>query len=497
MAPQTYRRVTPRSFALLALALLLAPPPAAAQAPGASITLTNNGVQAAAQYAAPLLQAALLQLALPDQKFNEVVVDIHLTGIRVARVAVGATASAAADGALAVALTLSDFHLVAQYEAWVVGIPAGSGPCDVEVDAAASVTVAVSADCSAGPTACKPRLAAQDARVSVSTISPVCKGVAGQVLDALVDLFKGAVQQSLTDAAQAAIASLIDAAANAALQRASLDVPLQGGSVLARFDLTAAAPPSGASGGYLALPLLGDAVVAANASARAPFPLPVLPPGPFGACSAAALQLALSEFSLEALGWALWRVGALASLVPHTVLPPAFPIQLNTTDVALLAPGLARAYPGQWMQLALALTAPPAANVSAQGGLALAAPLAIAFQALPPAGGAPATAFTLACPLALALTLGVAGSGSAQNLTANVTAAGCQLAVASSSVGPVDARGLALLVDFVLQGVLLPLANALLNAGLPLPSVQGLALTGASVFYAAGFAGVCTNFTAA
>jgi hypothetical protein len=101
----------------------------------------------------------------------------------------------------------------------------------------------------------------------------------------------------------------------------------------------------------------------------------------------------------------------------------------------------------------------------------------------------------------LALTLGVSGGGGggggAQNLTANVTALGCQLAVDSSAVGPVDATGLALLVDFVLQGVLLPLANAVLNAGLPLPSAEGLALTGAAVFYAQGYAGVCTIFTAA
>ena len=476
------------------LALLLAP--AIAQAPGASILLTNNGVQAAALFVAPLLQAELLALTLPDEKFNEVVVDIHLTGIHVSQVAVGAAASVAAGGALAVSLDLSGLHLAAQYQAWVVGISAGSGPCDVEVDAAATLMVEVGADCSSGPLACKPRLAAQGAQVSVASISPVCKGVAGQVLDALVDLFKGAVKQSLTDAAEAAITSLIDTAANAALQRASLDVPLLGGSVLARFDLTAAAPPSGARGGYLSLPLLGDAVLAANASTRAPFPLPALPQGPFAGCATSALQLALSEFSLESLGWALWGAGALQSLLPHTILPPSFPIQLNTTDVSALAPGLAKAFPAEWMQLSLALAAPPTANVTAQGGLALAAPLSIAFQALPP-GGPPVTAFTLGCPLGLALTLGVRGAGQQQqNLTANVTSAACQLAVSSSSVGPVDAGGLALLVDFVLDFVLLPLANAVLNVGLPLPSLEGLQLTGAGIFYELGFAGVCTNFTA-
>jgi hypothetical protein len=477
----------------LLLSLALACAPSSAQAPGASLVLTEAGISAAAHFVAPLLQAELLQLALPDQKYNEVVVDIHLTGIHVSQVAVGASAAASADG-LSVALTLSSFHLAAAYQAWVLGIPAGSGPCDVEVDASASVTVAVSADCSAGPLACRPHLAAQGTQVAVATLSPVCKGVVGQVLDALVDVFKGAVKQSLTEAATAAIASLIDAAANQALANASLSMPLYGGQVLARFDLTAAAPPSSASGAFLALPVLGDAVLAANASTRAPFPLPALPPGPLAGCPAAAsLQLALSAFSLESLGWALWGVGALQTVLPHTILPPAFPIQLNTSDVALLAPGLSRAFPNEWMQLSVALLAPPAANVTA-GGLALSAPLAIAFQALPPSGQ-PQTAFTLGCPLGLALQLGVGGQGRAQNLTANVTAAACQLAVDSSSVGPVDAGGLAALVDFVVNGVLLPLANAVLNVGLPLPGLDGLQLAGASIFYATGFAGVCTNFS--
>ena len=374
----------------LAAALALACAPAAAQAPGASLVLTNNGISAAARFAAPLLQAELLQLALPDQKFNEVLVDIHLNGIHVSQVTVQATAFATAGG-LSVSLSLSAFHLAASYQAWVVGIPAGSGPCDVEVDATASVTVAVGANCSAGPLACKPSLAAQGAQVSVASVSPVCKGVVGQALDALVDLFKGAVKQSLTDAATAAITDLIDTAANQALAAASLDIPLQGGEVLARFDLTAAAPPSGASGEFLALPVLGDAVLAANASTRAPFPLAALPPGPEADCATSSLQLALSQFSLESLGWAMWSAGALQSLVPHTILPPAFPIQLNTTDVALLAPGLSKAFPNEWMQLELALLAPPTANVSAGGGAGRwLRPCPLPFRRCPPAGSRPA-----------------------------------------------------------------------------------------------------------
>ena len=487
-------------FYLLVTILVWCVVPGTGQAPGASLILTNNGIAAAGAFAAPLLQAELLQLTLPDQKFNEVVVDIHLNDIHVTQVTVGASAVASGSG-VSVSLSLSAFHLAASYQAWVVGIPAGSGPCDVEVDATASVTVVVTADCTAGgPLACKPHLTAENTAVNVGNLSPVCKGVAGQVLDALVDLFRGAVKQSLTDTATATITSVINTAANQALQKAVLDIPIQGGEVLARFDLTGAAPPSGASGAYLSLPVLGDAVLAANTSTRAPFPLPVLPPGPFAHCATSYLQLALSQFSLESLGWTMWRVGALASVVPHTILPPSFPIQLNTTDVALLAPGLASAFPHQWMQLDVGLLAPPTANVSAaaaaaaasEGGLSLAAPLSIAFQALPPTGP-PQTAFTLGCPLGLAVSLGIGGGGS--NITANVTTAACQLTVTNSSVGTVDAGGLALLVDFVLTDFLLPLANAVLNVGFPLPSLDGLQLSGASIFYATGFAGVCTNFS--
>lgn len=482
--------------ALAACALVLWVEPTLGQAPGASLLLTINGISAAATFSAPLLQAELLQLTLPDQKFNEVVVDIHLNDIHVSQVTVGASAAASANG-VTVSLTLSAFHLAANYQAWVVGIPAGSGPCDVEVDATASLTVAVSADCTAGPLACKPHLTAQNTAVSVTTVSPVCKGVAGQVLDALVDVFKGAVKQSLTDTATATIAALIDTAANQALEKANLDIPIQGGEVLARFDLTGAAPPTGASGAFLSLPVLGDAVLAANASTRAPFPLPVLPPGPFADCATSFTQLALSQFSLESLGWAMWSVGALQSLVPHTILPPSFPIQLNTSDVALLAPGLAKAFPNQWMQLDLGLAAAPTANMSSEGGLALEAPMSIAFQVLLPAGAPPQTAFTLGCPLGLALSLGIGGGAGSphQNLTANVTSAACQLSVESTTVGPVNAGGLAVLVDFVLADFLLPLANAVLNVGFPLPSLDGLQLSGPSIFYADGFAGVCTNFS--
>lgn len=466
-------------------------------APGGTLVLLENGIAAAASIAAPAVQAELLALTLPDQKFNEVLVDIHLNGIHVTQVAVSAAASASADG-LSATITLSSFHLAATYQAWVMGIAAGSGPCDIDIDATASLTVAVHADCTP---ACRPHLEAENTQVHVNTVSPVCKGVAGQVLDALVDLFNGAVKQALTDGAAASITAAIDTAANAALANITYDVPIQGGAVMLRFDLSASSPPSASSGAFLALPVLGDAVVAANASTRAPFPPPTLPPGPpfAAACASAYLQLALSEFSLESAGWALWSVGGLQSVVPHTVVPPQFPIQLNTTDVGLLAPGLPKAFPNAWMQLAVSLAAPPAANLTAAGA-ALAAPLLVDFQALPPnGGGAAVTAFTLGCPLGLALQLGVGGGGGGgggqQNLTANITSLDCALALANSTVGPVDVKGLALLVNFVLSDVLLPLVNAVLNVGAPLPSLGGLSLVETSIQYAPGLAGLCTNFS--
>ena len=55
-------------------------------------------------------------------------------------------------------------------------------------------------------------------------------------------------------------------------------------------------------------------------------------------------------------------------------------------------------------------------------------------------------------PLGLALQLGVGGGGGGggqQNLTANITSLDCALALANSTVGPVDVKGLALLVSCV------------------------------------------------
>ena len=78
-----------------------------AQVPGASMVLTNNGVLAAANFATPLLQAELMKLTLPDQKFNEVLVDIHLNDIHVSQVTVGASAAATADALDAVSAASS------------------------------------------------------------------------------------------------------------------------------------------------------------------------------------------------------------------------------------------------------------------------------------------------------------------------------------------------------------------------------------------------------
>jgi hypothetical protein len=440
--------------------------------------------QALAAALTPVLEAELRNVTIPDQKFNVVVVDLHLDSMHITDASVALAARPDAGG-VAVDAALPELVLSAQYHAWVLGIAAGSGTCTVKFGGSGGARINVTATPSG-----KPAVASSGVTVSVSNLNLDCSGGAGKVIDALEKVFSGAIKDQITSAAKSALASFIDTDANAALSKVDLDVAVDGGAVVLRFDLTAA--PAEGGGEYLAVPVLGDAIPAGSPS-RAPFPVPPVPPSD-AARLADFVQVVLSAFTFESAAWAFWEAGKLATVVPHTVIPPGFPIQLNTTDVAVLAPGLAAAFPGDWLQLSVAVSAPPTFNLSATTGATLAAPVAVVFQPLTPTG--PADAFALGCTVGAGLSLAVVPTpGGGQNLTGNLTYVSCDVAVLNSTVGSVSAGGLAVLVDFALADVVLPLFNAVLNAGVPIPSLDGLALAGSAVDYGAGFVAVSSNFT--
>ena len=366
-------------------------------------------------------------------------------------------------------------------------VPDGSGSVDISVSGTtASLGVLVTA------VALHPQLKATAVSLAVGSIDLTFHG---SLLDWLLNLFKGyiedQVRSGLTGAFAAAIASVVAKQINPALAAMPMAFPVPArppyDCTEVRFGLTD--DPTFTSG-YLAVDLQGDVVAAAD-QRDPPIAPPALPP--WTAASAGyAVQLQLSQYTPESAVYAYYAAGLLAWAVP----PGDLPFGLNrTAGYGPIAPGFPAAFPGAAVSLNVSFAALPAIAFT-PSGINISAPLVVTFVA--EANGSSAAAFTLLATtgFAGAVTVRAAnGTASPAALLARIAYLSSSLSAANSSVGPVRTAALQGLIDAVFADVVVPEVNALFAAGLPLPQIGGVTLVNPAVLYFDGFLTVATNFS--
>jgi hypothetical protein len=196
----------------------------------------------------------------------------------------------------------------------------------------------------------------------------------------------------------------------------------------------------------------------------------------------------LSSFLLESSAFVFYQAGLLKVLVTDASLPASSPLRLNTMTFAGDAPGLVQLYPNNSMQLAVGVAARPTL-VGDGSTVNLTVALAFDFGVIL-ANGSVAEAFALSCPFVGGISVGITG----QRLVGNISFLSCRIAVVSTAVGPIDDVNLNGLAAFVLEGVVLPMANSKLAPGFPLPSLDGVSFHNSAAVLSSVCAGVSGAF---
>ena len=315
-------------------------------------------------------------------------------------------------------------------------------------------------------------------------------GITAWILDLLKGLLKGvfksAIGGGLAGAMQDIIATDVDGILATFPTHMPLPVPAPYNDT--SIDISVTTPPL-FTPEYLGLGIAGKAYLMNKPNAQPPF----TPPSNLSVWDSRtaehSVQIALSAYTVQSLLWAYQTSGALQYTIAPSVIPPKFPLQLKTSDLAwlLIAPKMVSAFPSDWIQLlarfgdALQVSCSPADKA-----LAVTLPLALDVQPITSSG--PVTAFTVGCPLQASLSLQVAtqvftNGSSVEAITGHFDYVTCDLTVSNSSVGTVKIGALADLVKWALPGLILPFANTLLAEGFPLPSVDGVSLANSTVAF--------------
>jgi len=467
---------------------LAQPPPEAA---GITASLSTAGLNFVLDALLPVIEADLDHIGIPDINGQQDGFDYSLNNIACGSFAVGSSVVSTSN-ATGIDIALAGIALQCsaswsfKLDSWP-HVPSGSGSADVAVSGtSAAVGALVSA-------------AAGHAQVAVTsstlTVGSIDISFHGSLWDWLLNLLKGliedAVKKAVAGAFTDAVDSLVAKTINPKLAAIAMEIPL---NVRAPYNISevrfglVSQPVFTPT--YLGVGLQGDVVPLADPVSPPGLTPPALPPFNQAAASSF-IQVTLSSYTLLSAVATYFS----ANLTDWTIGPGQLPLGLNNTDAyGLIAPGLPLAYPDSAVSVEFSFSAMPTLAF-AGAGLNISLPVLITWEA-DAHNGSLARPFALLAQTELAGTLSFGpDSNGSLALLGDVAFLSAALSVVDTAVGPVSVGLLQALVDVVFSSVVLPLINAIFANGIPIPTVDGLSLTGTELLWGPGYLTLGSNFT--
>jgi len=232
-------------------------------------------------------------------------------------------------------------------------------------------------------------------------------------------------------------------------------------------------------------------VESVNGGKRYPLSAPSLPH--FDPSSSRFVQLIVSSWSLNTAAWTYFQAGKLQSTITHDKIA-----LLNTQDMSIFAPGIAKKYgkDKRWMTARLYLAASPTAEIDGSRGVTANGDVRVEFSVAKSEDVEEedmnfveyyARKIGLVASSDVAFTIGGKAScsvithvnqGNNQRLTGKINKLDLpKWHVVSSSVGDVSLiENLLDLVEYAVEKIGVPIANAFMEKGMPLPTSSHLTL---------------------
>ena len=473
-------------FALLA-ALPAALPLATTAAPeaGARLAFTQSLLSELRDVGLPAALDWIRKYKVPDFHTDKSSFDITVSDVELSNV--DASAAITLVGADSVQLTLSNLklgisgHVHVREDIWPH--PSVSGSLSANGDgSAATVSLSFALDPQRTPSA---KLDKCDANIDINDIKFHGLSILDPIIDWVIGFFKGKIRDGVRDMiCDTGVAdTLVKQMINPFLAGLTYTVPftfLQPPFDASQLDWHLIAPPRVVADEnattFMATDVLAEVFTRSGQHSNRS----IAPMADPTRSDLRMLTVELSEYPLNTALWSFWTQGQLSVTVTPEMLTPATRGLLNTAFFRLLMPKLYNAFPNHNMTLLVrAAPAPigPCPNVTIRAGkVKLWAHVDLLFQVLPGSGAAPVDAFSLWDPFEGAVELdAVTPQLGPPRLTGKIDSVDLDLHPGVSHYGELVPALIALLFDplnTVINSVVLPLANAILSVGFPLPSVS-------------------------
>uniref|UniRef100_A0A8C6S4N4 Bactericidal permeability-increasing protein n=1 Tax=Neogobius melanostomus TaxID=47308 RepID=A0A8C6S4N4_9GOBI len=431
--------------------------------PGVKVTLTQKGLEYGREIGIAAIQRKLNTINLPDISGSERVfligkVKYSFTNMHLTNVGLPQSAVSPVPGA-GVQLSIGNAYmsLNGNWRVKYLRVIKDSGSFDLNVNGLSiTTTIAISSDETGRPTVSGTNCAA-----SVGSVSIKFHGGASW----LYNLFSSFIEKALRSALQEKICPLITDAIS------DVNPSLKTLNVLAKVDEFAEIEYSMTSS-----PVISASSV--DLSLKGEFynigmhQEPPFTPAVFSMPSQSnnMLNIGLSSFTANSAGFVYYTAGALSLYITDDMISASSPIRLNTQTFGAFIPQIAQSFPGLMVKLLVKAVKPPVITFESDNAMIQATGTVTAYAIQ--TDGTLSPLFVLNMDGSVSAQVSVSGTMVAGSVTLNKM----DLTLGTSYFGDFQVKSIDRIFQAVLKVVIIPMLNAQLAKGYPLPTIGKMTL---------------------
>jgi len=349
----------------------------------------------------------------------------------------------------------------------------GHGTADISVSA---VTVVVDIGFSVANG--EPTCAVLADNVNIGSFAIHIHGGESWIYNLFIDIFKNKIKEDVAKGIKQGIEKAINNNLNHALQTLPLKQPIQN---LLLADYTLVGPPRFAS--YMVVDLKGEFF-----DLKHPQEAPFTPSNiPDIQNTNVMLQITISQYVPDTVGFALWKSGVLVINVDDKMIPPDSPIRFNTDSFQSIIPALYNLYPHKDLKATVDPIASPLITFRSNGTIHVGGQFEMIMYVC--AGPTNSThVFTLGINVITEGKIYMKGN----NLMINLTYGNVSVSLRQTDIGPFDVTILNnLFLLAIAEGI--PFINHKFADGIPLPVIKGVTFVNPYLGFGDGFIYVNTD----
>jgi len=450
-----------------------------AQAPQFGAVVTQDGLNTIVDDCQPILIDAIQTAQIDDIHGSTGTpigdVDYDITAIQIQEFNIGAMGVDLLPGK---GLQASDsgasihVHINWGYSMWLAS---DSGDADITASASFAAPMAIGVDGNN-----KPTLNVEAFNFQLNDLDIDLHGGASWLYQVFIDVFSGQIQDSIQNTINDQMPGMVNDLAAPAL--ATLDTLIE---ISISDDMPTLMLDYGLAGApvfndqFMAAPSVGNVYITDTQEM-----CPLTPNGVPQQVTGRQYEVSLDDTLPSCVGWAMQKLDWVNYVYTSDDMPDWFPMALDTTSLQYLIPPLYVAFPDRSCQATLGLGLAPAFS-SSTTGILLDATLDIAMDIVATDTDPAAHAFTIGMDCTIQVDVDVDATN--MLITGKVNNATFTTSTVDSDVGDIDMGPLDSMFNLILENAVLPYANGMLAAGIPIPVVDGVTISAIELDLADGY----------